>query len=119
MRFFHKKEGILIKMYLSENDIATYHRGKFQKKIIDLELIDFITPYGYATIGELEKNDITCELTGRLINYKPKNNHWYKVTEHGLEFDKTMLNPKQKEFLEFIGSEPEECLDELEELEGE
>lgn len=46
-------------MYLREKDIAVYHRKKFEKGLIDLELIDFKTPYGspygYATIRELEK----------------------------------------------------------------
>jgi len=42
-------------MYLREKDIAVYHRKKFEKGLIDLELIDFKTPYGYATIKELEK----------------------------------------------------------------
>ena len=108
-----------MKLYLSEKNIAVYHRDKFRKKRIDLELIDFITPYGYATLGELRKVGFECELSEELRNYQPKNNHWYRVTAHGLEFDKSKLNPEQKAFLEMVGLEPEECLDELEELEGE
>ncbi len=106
-----------MKLYLTQNNIAVYHRDKFQKERIGLELLDFTTPYGYATLEELRKAGFECELSEELKNYQPKNNHWYKVTAYGLEFDKNRLNPKQKEFLEFTGLEPEECLDELEELE--
>ncbi len=106
-----------MKLYLTQNSIAVYQRDKFGKKRIGLELLDFITPYGYATLGDLRKAGFECELSEELKNYKPKHQHWYRVTPHGLEFDKTRLNTKQKEFLEFTGLEPEECLDELEELE--
>ncbi len=68
-------------------------------------------------LGELREAGFECELSGELKNYKPKDNHWYRITKHGIEFDKSKLNQKQKEFLEFSGLEPEECLDELEELE--
>lgn len=108
-----------MKVYLTDKDIAVYHRDKFRKMRIDLELIDFITPYGYATLGELRKAGIKCDLSEELKNYRPKDKCWYHITEHGLEFDKTKLNPKQKEFLEMVGLEPEECLDELEALEDE
>ncbi len=106
-----------MKLHLSEKDIAVYHVNKFRKKHIDLELVDFITPYGYATLGELREAGFECELSGGLKNYKPKDDHWYRITKHGLEFDKSKLNQKQKEFREFSGLEPEECMDELEELE--
>ncbi len=106
-----------MKLYLSEKNIATYHGDKFRKKRIGLELIDFITPYGYATLGELREAGFECELSGELKNYKPKENHWYHITKHGIEFDKSKLNQRQKEFLDFSGLEPEECMDELEELE--
>ncbi len=108
-----------MKLCLSEKDIAVYHRDKFRKKRIGLELLDFITPYGYATLGELKESGFEYELSAGLKNYNPKDDHWYRITKHGLEFDKSKLNPKQKEFLDMVGLEPEECLDELEELEDE
>ncbi len=108
-----------MKLYLGQEDIAVYHMDKFRKKRLDLELLDFITPYGYATLGELKESGFECEISEELKNYKPKGDHWYHITKHGLEFDKSKLNPKQKEFLDFTGLEPEECLDELEELEDE
>lgn len=105
-------------MYLREKDIAVYHRKKFEKGLIDLDLIDFQTPYGYATIKELDEHGVEYELSEGLKNYEPNTDgHWYKVTEHGLEFDKSKLNRKQREFLDLVGLEPEECMDELEELE--
>jgi DNA-binding CsgD family transcriptional regulator len=75
-----------LKFYLSEKDIAAYHRDKFRKKSIEPELIDFITPYGYATLGELRKSGFECELSNGLKSYKPKDNHWHRVTEHGAEY---------------------------------
>jgi hypothetical protein len=71
-----------LKFYLSEKDIAVYHREKFRKKRIDPELIDFITPDGFATLCELRNSGIDCDLSEGLKKYKPKDSRWYSDTEH-------------------------------------
>lgn len=74
-----------MKLYLDEKSIAVYHKDKFRKKHIELEFIDLVSPYGYATLRELRKAGFECELSEELKKYKPKDDRRYCVTEHGVE----------------------------------